>query len=142
MRLLSSCAKVRTHLGSPSLTNRVGLCHDSRGIRTFQKRQTGLFIGCAGFEAWLSVRLRSLALGDGAAGRRIDSQVVEGPASRHILRLAEERRADLIVLGSRHHSAIDRVVFGSHLHAVLRHATCPVLMVREVNGGRRGKERP
>ena len=87
-------------------------------------------------------RLRSLALGDGAAGRRIDSQVVEGPASRHILRLAEERRADLIALGSRHHSAIDRVVFGSHLHAVLRHATCPVLMVREVNGGRSGKERP
>src|SRR5215204_933685 len=29
---------------------------------------------------------------------------------------------DLIVLGSRHHGAIDRLVFGSHAHAVRRHA--------------------
>ena len=84
----------------------------------------------AATEAGCLDRLRSFELGDAAPGRRIDSQVVEGPACRHILRLAEERRADLIVLGSRHHGAIDRLVFGSHARAVLRHATCPVLMVR------------
>jgi nucleotide-binding universal stress UspA family protein len=83
----------------------------------------------AATEAACLERLRSLELG-AASGRRIDRQVVEGPACRHVLRLAEERRADLIVLGSRHHGAIDRLVFGSHVHAVLRHATCPVLMVR------------
>ena len=84
----------------------------------------------AATEAGCLDRLRALELGDAASGRRIDSQVAEGPACRHILRLAEERRADLIVLGSRHHGAIDRLVFGSQAHVLLRHATCPVLMVR------------
>jgi len=83
----------------------------------------------AAAEAGCLERLRSLELGDIATGRRIDRRVVEGPACRHILRLAEEQRADLIVLGSQSHGALDRLVFGSHARAVLRNAACPVLMV-------------
>jgi nucleotide-binding universal stress UspA family protein len=83
----------------------------------------------AAAEAACLERLRSFELADTATGRRIDRRVVEGPACRHILRLAEEQRADLIVLGSQGHGALDRLVFGSHAGAVLRNAPCPVLTV-------------
>ena len=80
-------------------------------------------------EAACLERLQSLELGEAAAGHRIDCRVVEGPACRHLLRLADEQHTDLIVLGSQAHGALDRLVFGSHASAVLRNAPCPVLMV-------------
>ncbi len=57
------------------------------------------------------------------------SVVVENP--RHVIyRLAEEAKADLIMLGSRGHNTIERILLGSTAQAILRHAHCSVELVR------------
>ena len=47
-----------------------------------------------------------------------------------IVALAKELGADLIVMGCRGHRRIRRVIEGSVSNGVIRHATCPVLVVR------------
>lgn len=58
-----------------------------------------------------------------------DIHVLEGEASRHILELAGRVTADLIVMGSRGHSALDEVLIGSVAHKVLMKASIPVVLV-------------
>lgn len=53
-----------------------------------------------------------------------------GRATDEILRLRDEIEADLIVLGSRGRNAFIRVLLGSDAESVVRHAPCPVLIVR------------
>jgi nucleotide-binding universal stress UspA family protein len=52
-----------------------------------------------------------------------------GSPGDELLRLAQERVADLIVLGVRRRNALDLVLFGSTVRRVLRDAPCPVLTV-------------
>jgi nucleotide-binding universal stress UspA family protein len=47
-----------------------------------------------------------------------------------LLRLAEEKDADLIVMGVHGRGAIDRALFGSTTHKIVRDARCAVLTVR------------
>jgi nucleotide-binding universal stress UspA family protein len=60
-----------------------------------------------------------------------DEIVKSGSPFREILRLAEERRAGLIVVGVHGGRFLDLFHVGSTTHAVVRGATCPVLTVRE-----------
>jgi len=53
-----------------------------------------------------------------------------GRATDEILRLRDEIDADLIVLGSRGLNTFKRVLLGSDAEGVVRHAPCPVLVVR------------
>lgn len=53
-----------------------------------------------------------------------------GRAVDEILRLRDEIQADLIVLGSRGANAFVRVLLGNDAEGVVRHAPCPVLVVR------------
>ncbi len=53
-----------------------------------------------------------------------------GRATDEILRLRDEVDADLIVLGSRGRNAFTRVLLGNDAEGVVRHAPCPVLVVR------------
>ncbi len=53
-----------------------------------------------------------------------------GPAAQTILRVAEERRADLIVMGAQSHGALGVLFTGSTTQTVVRRATCPVLTAR------------
>jgi nucleotide-binding universal stress UspA family protein len=55
----------------------------------------------------------------------------EGRAEEEIVELAEEPGAGLIVMGSRGHSRLRRALMGSVSDAVVRHAHCPVTIVRE-----------
>jgi nucleotide-binding universal stress UspA family protein len=50
-----------------------------------------------------------------------------GKPSREILRVAAERKADLIVMGVSGEGVIGRMLFGSTTNLVVREATCPVL---------------
>jgi len=59
----------------------------------------------------------------------VDTAVVEGKASREIVRMATERASDLIVMGAHGRGALDVLVFGSNTHAVIRAGLCPVLTV-------------
>jgi nucleotide-binding universal stress UspA family protein len=56
--------------------------------------------------------------------------VVTGRAHREILRLAEERGADFIVMGSTGRGGPVLTPFGTTTQQVVRSATCPVLTVR------------
>jgi nucleotide-binding universal stress UspA family protein len=55
----------------------------------------------------------------------------EGRAAEEIVELAEEIGVGLIVLGSRGHGRLRRALMGSVSDAVVRHAHCPVTIVRE-----------
>jgi nucleotide-binding universal stress UspA family protein len=75
-------------------------------------------------------RLRQLmAEGDGDACRP-EPVLRGGKPGVEIVRLAEEREADLVVMGVPGRGALDLLVFGSTTHHVVRTAPCPVLTVR------------
>jgi nucleotide-binding universal stress UspA family protein len=57
--------------------------------------------------------------------------LLEGRADEEIVALAEEIGAGLIVMGSRGHGRLRRTLLGSVSDAVVRHAHCPVTVVRE-----------
>jgi nucleotide-binding universal stress UspA family protein len=60
----------------------------------------------------------------------VETAFVEGRAYREILARAAAAQADLIVMGVHGRGAVDRLVFGSTTHHVIRAAACPVLVVR------------
>jgi nucleotide-binding universal stress UspA family protein len=59
-----------------------------------------------------------------------EERVVFGKARHTILQLAEEVNADLIVMGVHGAGALNRRLFGSTTHRVIREARCPVLTLR------------
>jgi nucleotide-binding universal stress UspA family protein len=60
-----------------------------------------------------------------------ETHLREGRADEEIVELAEEIGAGLIVMGSRGHGRLRRALLGSVSDAVVRHAHCPVTIVRE-----------
>lgn len=57
-------------------------------------------------------------------------RIVQGEATREILHEAEELKAGLIVMGTHGRTGLSRLLMGSVAEHVLRHARCPVLIVR------------
>jgi nucleotide-binding universal stress UspA family protein len=60
----------------------------------------------------------------------VEAIVAAGRPHREIVRLAAERNAELIVMGAQGADVLDRMIFGSTAHRVVRAAPCPVLTVR------------
>ncbi len=60
----------------------------------------------------------------------IETELLEGPMAEAILRVAEARQADLIILGARGLSTLQGLVLGSVSQKIIQHASCPVLVVR------------
>jgi len=67
------------------------------------------------------------------AGFGISTVVREGEPCRTILDCAADWRPDLMVLGSRGKSRLDRLLLGSVSEHIARHATCSVEIVRTAN---------
>jgi nucleotide-binding universal stress UspA family protein len=65
-----------------------------------------------------------------AGGTVAQTHVAMGDAPREIVHLAEDLEAGLIVMGSRGRGGIRRALMGSVSDSVVRHAHCPVLIVR------------
>jgi len=61
---------------------------------------------------------------------KIERFVTAGSPHREIIRVATERKAELIVLGAFSHGVIDHMFFGSTTNHVVRRARCPVLTVK------------
>ena len=95
-------------------------------------------------EHWLQ---REQELQEREAQRLLDAQVREieaasgssvaqthlgvGKPDEEIVALAEELEAGLIVIGSRGRGGLKRVLMGNVCDSVVRHAHCPVLVVRK-----------
>lgn len=60
----------------------------------------------------------------------VEYTVIRGIPYEEILKFAEEKNIDLIVIGTHGRKGIDRVLFGSTAERVVRNASCPVLTVR------------
>ena len=64
------------------------------------------------------------------ARNRVEFRGEEGRPVETILQVADQVRADLIVMGSRGHGEIRLRLLGSTTDGVAHHAHCPVLIVR------------
>ena len=60
----------------------------------------------------------------------VECHVQDGEAVEEILKTAQSRHCDLIVLGTHGRSGLTRLLVGSVAEAVLRKAPCPVLTIR------------
>jgi nucleotide-binding universal stress UspA family protein len=74
--------------------------------------------------------LPKLAECDECAGLDVEELIVYGDAAAEIVRVAKDRKVDLIVIASHGRTGLGRILFGSTAEAVVRHASCPVLVVK------------
>jgi nucleotide-binding universal stress UspA family protein len=75
-------------------------------------------------------QLRQLVGDESRTWVDIDNVIVFGRAHREIIRAAEAKQADLIVMGAQGRGGVGLTLFGSTTQEVVRGATCPVLTVR------------
>jgi nucleotide-binding universal stress UspA family protein len=63
-------------------------------------------------------------------GVRARTMSVDGQSGTAIVRIAEREGANLVVLGALGRSMVEEALMGSVSHYVVRHAPCPVLVVK------------
>lgn len=76
-------------------------------------------------------RLDDLVPATVAASCTVETILTHGKPWREIVRVAGERRSDLIVMGVQGRGPADLVLFGSTTQHVVRQAVCPVLTLRK-----------
>ena len=64
------------------------------------------------------------------AGVPYEPLILDGPTAEAIADAAEREAADLIIMGSKGHSNLSGLIFGSKAHTLLHIAPCPVLAIR------------
>lgn len=94
------------------------------GSETMEGQEEQLLARYRGHADELAARLSAI-------GIPTDVEVRAGDAADEIVKAATERRADLIVTGSRCLHGIDRLLLGSVARNVIRHAHASVLIVRQ-----------
>jgi nucleotide-binding universal stress UspA family protein len=67
---------------------------------------------------------------DDLHGLEVEEVIAHGDAAAEIVRVANEHAVDLIVISSHGRTGLGRMIFGSTAEAVVRHAHCPVLVVK------------
>ena len=83
----------------------------------------------SGLQAKASEKLEEIIKQFNIPAGRSQTHVVYGPPKDQILKLAESVDAELIVIAS-HKPGFSTYLLGSTAAAVVRHAKCPVLVVR------------
>jgi len=78
----------------------------------------------------LTTKAQALVQRARAAGADATFLVWEGDAGEAIVAAADSENADLIVVGSHGRSGVSRFLIGSVSDFVVRHAHCPVMVVR------------
>lgn len=64
-----------------------------------------------------------------AAGMRVTSRLLRGDPAMELLKLADQREADLLVIGGKRHTALRDIVLGGTAHKVVNHSNRPVVLV-------------
>lgn len=80
-------------------------------------------------------RLVQLAAEHFGSELAVDAVVTDGTPHIEIVRLAEQRRADVIVMATHGHGFISHAILGSTTERVVRRAPCPVFVVRDAGRG-------
>jgi nucleotide-binding universal stress UspA family protein len=83
--------------------------------------------------------LPKIAQCEECAGLELEELIVHGEAAVEIVRVSKERQVDLIVVSSHGRTGLGRILFGSTAEAVVRHASCPVLVVKPSPGADSGQ---
>jgi nucleotide-binding universal stress UspA family protein len=73
-------------------------------------------------------------------GVKVEEVIGHGDAAAEIVRIASEQNVDLIVISSHGRTGLGRIFFGSTAEAVVRHAGCPVLVVKPPPEEEEGEE--
>lgn len=74
--------------------------------------------------------LPKLVAREECAGLDVEEVLAHGESASEIVRVAKEREVDLIVISSHGRTGLGRILFGSTAESVVRHAHCPVLVVK------------
>lgn len=77
-----------------------------------------------------SQELPKIDKSDECRGLSVEDVIAHGDAAAEIVRTASEMKVDLIVIASHGRTGIGRILFGSTAESVVRHAVCPVLVVK------------
>ena len=132
LRFLSTFGLVRgrhlslVHVVPPRVTHGAGRTLLQRGRQTpGDRRRRRLDVGAM---------LAAAAARFPDARQPIERWVTEGDPAKEIVRSAQDRDVDLVVLGARGLGTLGRLLLGSVSETVLHHAGRPVLIVRD--GGR------
>lgn len=64
------------------------------------------------------------------SGIPIETEIREGAAAEQIVKAADRRKIDLIVMGTYGWRGVDKAIMGSTTERVIMHASCPVLAVK------------
>jgi nucleotide-binding universal stress UspA family protein len=76
-------------------------------------------------------RLVELAAEAFGSETEVETVVTDGTPHAEIVRLAEQHRADLIVMATHGHGFVSHAILGSTTERVVRRAPCPVFVVRD-----------
>lgn len=112
-------------------------CYGSKLLMVHAYPQTSDLHGYGDYEKLVSKRkaegqeiLNSAGAKLKDASIEVEEDLLEGPAAEAILKVAETRRADLIVMGTRGRGAFEGLLFGSVSTKLTQYAPCPVMVVR------------
>jgi nucleotide-binding universal stress UspA family protein len=65
--------------------------------------------------------------------KRIETRILPGLPGDEIVRQAQKEKVDLVIIGTRGHSGLKRLLLGSVAEHVIRACSCPVLSVRDAS---------
>lgn len=82
-----------------------------------------------------AARLRAVVPDEARVWCRPEERVVKGRAHQEILKVVADEHVDLVVMGVHGKSVVNRLVFGSTTHRVIREAGCPVLTLHANGAG-------
>jgi nucleotide-binding universal stress UspA family protein len=88
--------------------------------------------GTPAVRAQRQVAVESIVQHARAVGADAQGMTWDGDAGEGIVEAAEAESADLIVVGTHERGAVGRLFLGSVSDHVVRHARCPVMVVRPV----------
>jgi nucleotide-binding universal stress UspA family protein len=101
-----------------------------RGHHTYSREVMRSVLEQAESEARSFLEAQAKQVGE-SGGKVAETHLRAGEPDKEIVKLSEELGAGAIVIGSRGLGAVSRALMGGVSESVVRHAHCPVLVVRK-----------